>query len=137
MPTIPLDQLDSHPDNANVMPAALFRKLVRHIETGGRYPPLIVRPAPDSSDVVQNVSHDVSHDHHRTPRYQILDGHHRAKALRQLGRESAECMVWDVDDEQADLLLLTLNRLHGEDDPQRRGALLERAARSLDLKSLA
>lgn len=120
MPDIPLDALDEHPGNANRMSKALLGKLVAHLRDSGNYPPLIVRPHPAQAG-----------------RYQILDGHHRAKALRLAGCADARCEIWDVDDHRADVLLLTLNRLRGEDDPYRRGALLQRVARTMDIKALA
>ena len=120
MPTIALDLLDNHPDNANRMGKDLLAKLVTHIRDTGKYTPLIIRPHPQHAG-----------------RYQILDGHHRVKALHQLGRTEACCEIWDVDEAQSDLLLLTLNRLCGEDDPYRRGALLKRVATLRDLKELA
>lgn len=107
---IPLSKLHAHPDNANVMPPRLLRKLIAHLKASGRYPPLIVRPHPDQADD-----------------YQILDGHHRAQGLRAIKATTAQCEVWpDVHDEQAAILLLTLNRLRGEDDPMKRAALLAR-----------
>ena len=108
---ISLDRLHPHPDNANRMPDQFFEKLIAHIRESRRYPPLIVRAHPD-----------------RAEHYQILDGHHRACALRRLGHDHARCDVWSVDDDQATMLLLTLNRLQGEDDPARRGALLRQLA---------
>lgn len=111
---IPLEHLHAHPANANVMPETLLAKLQAHIEQTGRCPPLIVRPRECGG-------------------YEILDGHHRAIVLRRLGRPQAECEVWpDIDDARATLLLLTLNRLHGEDDPHRRGSLLIELQRHLD-----
>jgi len=103
---IALDRLREHPMNANAMPAAMLGKLKRHIGSTGRYPPLIVRPAPDEADA-----------------YQVLDGHHRRLVLLELGHAQADCVVWDVDDEQALMLLATLNRLEGSDDPKRRAAI--------------
>jgi ParB-like chromosome segregation protein Spo0J len=104
---VELDRLRAHPANSNVMSEALLKKLAGHIERTGRYPPLIVRPAPGE------------------PRArQVLDGHHRWRALERLGHRSAMCMLWDVDDEQALVLLATLNRLEGADDPHRRSRLL-------------
>jgi ParB-like chromosome segregation protein Spo0J len=111
---IALNTLDAHPGNANVMPEHLLAKLAAHIGESGLYPPLIVRPSPAGGD-----------------RYEILDGHHRAAALRRLGRDHAECEVWHVDDARARMLLLTLNRLQGSDDPLKRGELLRRLADSL------
>jgi ParB-like chromosome segregation protein Spo0J len=120
MPLIALKHLHAHAGNANRMPAELFAKLVSHIKRWGDYPPLIVRAHPDIAD-----------------EYQILDGHHRAEALRELGESFANCEVWDADDERATLLLLTLNRLHGEDDPQKRGALFAELARTVALEEVA
>ncbi|MCH8152187.1 MAG: ParB-like nuclease domain-containing protein [Planctomycetes bacterium] len=120
MPNIPLDRLDEHPGNANRMGESLLEKLIVHLRESGDYPPLIVRLHPAKKD-----------------RYQILDGHHRAKALRRLGHPHARCEVWEVDDQRADLLLATLNRLRGDDDPYRRGELLARLAGSMGVKALA
>lgn len=117
---IALNLLDAHPANANLMPESLLCKLVEHIRATGHYPPLIARPHPQQRG-----------------RFQLLDGHHRVIALRRLGYEHANCDVWDVDDEQALILLLTLNRLHGEDDPKRRGELLSGLAQSMDVAELA
>lgn len=114
---LPIEQLDAHPDNSNVMPKALLDKLAEQIGQTGRYPPVIVRPVGQ--------------------RYQILDGHHRVEVLRQLGRDRVQCVSWAVDDEQALLLLATLNRLAGDDDPRRRAALLAKLATSIGVKELA
>lgn len=120
MPLIALNLLLPHPDNANRMSPRLMEKLVNHIREHGEYPPLIVRPHP------QHAGH-----------YQILDGHHRAEALRQLHHTAAQCEIWNVDDQRATVLLLTLNRLHGEDDPRKRGALIARLSESFDARALA
>lgn len=116
--TIALDRLKAHDANSNVMPAELFAKLARHIADTGRYPPIIVRPIGGGD-------------------FQILDGHHRAAALRQLGRAVATCVVWDVSDEESLVLLATLNRLQGRDDPRKRAALFEALAKSRSMESLS
>jgi ParB-like chromosome segregation protein Spo0J len=122
---ISLDRLQPHPSNANVMPEHRLAKLQMHIRDSGRYPPLIVRPLPGD-------------DAGGAERYEILDGHHRAIVLRRLGWPSANCEVWpDIDDQRAGLLLLTLNRLQGTDDPHRRGALLALVRERLPAESLA
>ncbi len=102
---LPLHRLHPHPLNSNVMPEPLLAKLAVHIGRTGRYPPIIVRPY--ESD------------------YQILDGHHRVEALRRLEHTEAQCDVWEVDDAEGAVLLATLNRLQGSDDPLRRSALLD------------
>lgn len=119
---IPLEHLHRHPRNSNVMPADLFEKLVDHIARSGRYPPILVRPlAPGSSPASSPGSSPAS----APGACEILDGHHRAAALRRLKRSHARCVVWDVGEEEALLLLATLNRLEGHDDPRKRGALLD------------
>lgn len=104
---IGLSELRVHERNSNVMGAKRFEKLVRHIGKSGRYPPLIVRAMPGEAGA-----------------WQVLDGHHRWRALERLGVERARCVVWEVDDEEALVLLATLNRLEGSDDPLKRAALV-------------
>jgi hypothetical protein len=120
---LPIDQLEAHPHNANVMGEALLKKLTRHIEQSDQYPPVIVRSMHQADDP--------------TPRYQMLDGHHRVIALKRLGRTQARCVIWQVDDEQALTLLATLNRLEGRDDPKRRAALLAALNEHRSLASLS
>lgn len=99
------------------MPEALADKLAEEIARTGHYPPIVVRPYLDG--------------------YQILDGHHRVMVLRRLGHETAHCVVWDVDDQDALLFLATLNRLSGEDDPRKRAALVSELRQSLGVDALA
>lgn len=115
--TLSLDQLQPHPRNSNVMPEPLLAKLVKHIETTDQYPPVIVRPL-DSG-------------------YQIIDGHHRVMALRRLERDTVTCVLWDVGEAGALVLLATLNRLQGQDDPRKRAALVDQLRHNFDLKELA
>jgi len=118
---IPLDALEPHPENSNRMPAALLEKLKGHIRRTGLYEPLVVRPMPHSAA-------DDSPGAEREGKYQILNGHHRAEALRQLGHTHARCDVWLVGDDDARVLLATLNRLEGRDDPSARARLVARLA---------
>lgn len=128
---VELSRLEAHPANSNTMPDKAYAKLKAHLEQSDRYPPLIVRalpPAPDA-ETGEGVAHEVE-------RYQLLDGHHRAKALRELGKTAARCDVWDVDEDEALVLLATLNRLRGRDDPRKRAALLDELGRRFDRKAL-
>jgi hypothetical protein len=101
--TIAINKLAAHPANPNVMSEVKFNKLVRNIERTGLYEPIVVRAHPKKKDY-----------------FQIINGHHRVKALEKLDRKVADCVVWDVDDEQAEVLLATLNRLTGSDEPARK-----------------
>lgn len=113
--SLPLRALRAHPMNANAMKPEQMTTLRRHIEKTGHYPPLIVRPLDQTA-----------------PTYQVLDGHHRWRVLEELGHTEAQCVIWPVDDQQAMMLLATLNRLAGQDDPQRRGELLASLRRCMD-----
>lgn len=118
--SIALDKLDAHPDNPNEQSRVNFGKLVRNIERTGRYEPLIVRPSPDKAGF-----------------FQIINGHHRCQALMRLGYKAAECIVWDIDDKQTDILLATLNRLGGSDNLGKKLKLLKRLNKRLDSGELA
>ncbi|MHC4395323.1 MAG: ParB/RepB/Spo0J family partition protein [Planctomycetota bacterium] len=106
---IELERLVGHPDNPNRQSGANFRKLVRNIERSGRYEPIVVRPHPEKKDY-----------------FQIINGHHRCRALKKTGYRQADCVVWDVDDEQTDILLATLNQLGGTNEVDKKAALLKR-----------
>jgi hypothetical protein len=153
---IPLDHLDPHPENSNRMPPRLLEKLKAHIQRTGLYEPLVVRPlqcrARGAEREVQDNSGNgaaepstaestslTPHSALRTPhvQYQILNGHHRAAVLRQLGHTHARCDVWEVDDAEARVLLATLNRLEGRDDPAARAQLVARLAEGRSAEALA
>lgn len=145
---IPLGVLEPHPENSNRMPAHLMEKLKAHIERTGLYEPLVVRPigageatrtcpgaaAPGSRASRDDLESEISD---LRCRYQILNGHHRARVLRELGHTRARCDVWEVDDDEARLLLATLNRLEGRDDPSARAHLVAHLAQGRSAQDLA
>jgi hypothetical protein len=116
---VAVSRLVAHPDNPNRMSGSTFAKLVRNIERTGRYEPLIVRPY-----------------RRKKGRFQIINGHHRLEALKKLGKRKAAVIVWDVDDEQTDILLATLNRLSGSDVVAKKIALLKRLTEKMNARQL-
>ena len=139
---IALDKLVAHPDNPNRMSKTNFAKLVRNIERTGRYEPLVVRPCPSSS--LRTGPHKNCHsrasrnpDDDRISCFQIINGHHRWQALRELGYKTADAIVWDIDDQNADILLATLNRLGGSDILEKKLALLKRLNQRMEVGKLA
>jgi ParB-like chromosome segregation protein Spo0J len=114
---IAIDKLVPHPDNPNRMSKGNFAKLVRNIERTGRYEPLVVRPMGDS--------------------FQIINGHHRRRALQELGYKTVDVVIWDINDADADLLSATLNRLGGSDVLQKKLALLSRLNERTKARDLA
>ena len=106
--SIVMDRLVDHPDNSNVMSDEAMEKLQRHIERTGCYEPLVVRRHPEL-----------------TGHYQIINGHHRRAVLKQLDYTQADCVAWEVSDDETLMLLATLNRLRGQDDVPRRARLVK------------
>jgi ParB-like chromosome segregation protein Spo0J len=119
---IPLSKLTANPANPNRMSKSNFNKLVAHIERTGRYEPIVVRP--QTRRIKGPASTRIG-----KAGYEIINGHHRCEALRKLGHQKAQCLVWDVDQAEADLLLATLNRLQGRDEIHKRSELIERLSR--------
>ena len=147
---IALDKLVAHPDNPNRMSKTNFAKLVRNIERTGRYEPLVVRPCPSASlrtspqknchscpASVCGVNSSRNPDDDRMSCFQIINGHHRWQALRELGYKTADAIVWDIDDQDADILLATLNRLGGSDILEKKLALLKRLNQRMEVGKLA
>ena len=117
--SIRLDRLIDHPDNPNQQSGGNFRKLVSNIKRSGLYEPIVVRPHPTKKGY-----------------FQIINGYHRCKALRKGGYKEADCVVWEVDDEQTDIYLSTLNRLGGKDEIGKKVALLKRLNKKLEVSEL-
>lgn len=121
--SIPLTKLFPHPANANRMSKANFAKLIAHIKRTGRYEPIVVRPL---TKPVKTGGF-----------YQILNGQHRVQALKQLGYAEADCVVWQVDDTEAKILLATLNRLTGRDDLHKKSDLIKQLSECFSLSQMA
>jgi len=117
MTSMPIDKLVAHPGSPNRMSKRNFARLVRNIERIGCYEPLIVRRQGDC--------------------FQIINGHNRWLALKQLGYETVDAVVWDVDDAEADILLCSLNRLGGSDVLVKKLALLEQINRDMHAGEMA
>lgn len=118
--SIALDKLIAHPDNPNRQSKSNFAKLVRNIKRTGQYEPIVVRPHPKRGGC-----------------FQIINGHHRCNALAELGCKTADCVVWDIDDEQTDILLATLNRLGGSDQVVKKLVLLRRLNKRMKAEHLS
>jgi hypothetical protein len=69
--------------------------------------------------------------------FQIINGEHRCKALAKLGYKTADCIVWDIDDEQVDILLASLNRLVGTDELGKKLELLKRLNKRMESGELS
>jgi ParB-like chromosome segregation protein Spo0J len=124
--SVPIGKLIAHPGSSNRMSKRNFTRLLRNIERTGRYEPLVVRPCPARnchSCRSRNPEAAGQEKHHC---FEIINGHNRCRALKQLGYEAVDAIVWDVDDAEADILLCSLNRLKGSDVLDKKLSLLER-----------
>ena len=72
-------------------------ELAEDIEREGQLKPIIVRLHPSKSDV-----------------YQLIDGEHRVRAFRKLGRSLIRAEVRVLGDEEADFLAMRINQMHGK-----------------------
>jgi len=135
--SIELSQLVPHPDNPNRISKAVLAKLVRNIKRTGRYEPLVVRPCPKKNCHSCESRNPDAVEETKGGCFQIINGHHRHEALRRLGYKAADAVVWDIDDEQTDILLATLNRLGGSDVLEKKLALLRRLNKRMKSGELA
>lgn len=122
--TVLIETLVDNPNNPNSMSKSGFAKLVRNIERTGLYEPIIVRRIK-----TQNTE--------RSAHYEIINGHHRLKALKMLGHKTVDVCVWDVDDMQSDILLATLNNLRGSPVLEKKLSLLHKLSEHSDAKKLS
>jgi ParB family chromosome partitioning protein len=72
-------------------------ELAESIEREGQLKPVIVRVHPKKPNV-----------------YQVVDGEHRVRALRKLGREVVRAEVRRLSDEEAYFLAIRVNEMHGK-----------------------
>ena len=129
--SVPIDSLIENPNNPNRMSKTSFAKLVRNIERTGLYEPVIVRKADSRSEGLRRKTTE------NRKQYEIINGHHRVKALRQLGYKNADVCIWDINEQQCDILVATLNRLSGTAILDKKLAILSRLSKKLDAKKLA
>ncbi len=118
--SIPVEKLVAHPDNPNRMSRINLTKLVRNIQRTGLYEPLVVRPIPYEQGL-----------------FQIIHGRSRCEALRELGYETVDVIVWDINDVETDIMLATLNSLDGRNVLDKKLALLRRLSSAIDMQELA
>jgi len=74
-----------------------IRELAEDIERNGQLKPILVRPHPSKPGF-----------------YQVVDGEHRVRALKLLGRASVRAEVRQLSDADAFFLAMRVNELHGK-----------------------
>jgi len=96
---LPITELHPHPDNPRIqLRAEVVEQLAAQMQRSGfgDEHAILVRPTDDG--------------------YQILSGHHRAEAAKQVGLDVVPCWVKDLDDDEA-FMQLVLSNTQGELSP--------------------
>ena len=94
---IPVCLLREAPWNPNIIDAPMTARLRGSIKRYGLVQNLVVRRLGEDT-------------------YEVIGGHKRLNELRELGHETAPCVIVDLEDADARLLGQALNSIHGEDD---------------------
>lgn len=117
---IDVDLLVEADDNPNTMDKEHYDLLIKGMETHGFLQPVLVVPRGDGQ-------------------FNIVDGHHRARAAKHLGIEAIPCVEANLDEQEQSALRLAMNRLRGEVDISKaRGIVFDLATtHGWDLSDLA
>jgi ParB-like chromosome segregation protein Spo0J len=134
--SIPIDKLVPHPGSPNRMSRRNFARLIRNIERTGCYEPLVVRPCPARGCHSCETRNPEALGQAKHGCFEIINGHHRLRALKQLGFEAVDAVIWDVDDAETDILLSTLNRLGGSDVLEKKLVLLDRINHNMEAREM-
>lgn len=102
---VPVEMLREADWNANEAGEGTLRRLGVSLQRFGVVVPLVVRSAGDA--------------------YEVLSGNQRLRVLREQGAATVPCVEVQADDARARLLAQTLNRVHGEDDLNKKAALVK------------
>jgi ParB family chromosome partitioning protein len=104
---IEVQLLHEAPWNANKMDPEMEKRLKESLRRFDLVLPLVVRPLEQS-------------------RFEVLSGNQRFRVMREAGFKMIPCVVVQADDSQAMLLAQSLNQIHGQDDPVKKGILLKK-----------
>ena len=155
---IKYDEIEPNPDNPNEMDGRTLDALRDDIQSRGFVQPVLVRPIgklagekkmhvadcpmtkPDPKDRYVCTCQHFPNDPKLTPeggiRYRIIDGEHRWRVLGELGAETVPCIVDEADEADADIRMITMNRLRGQFVPVKLAHLLADLAQRIDRKEL-
>lgn len=111
---LPVGKVFANDWNPNVMDEETYLALKAGIQRGGFVQPILVRPLPGGG------------------RYEILDGEHRWKAVKEAGFETIPAVVVEDEDASAKLRTLQMNRVRGEMPDESIGKLLAEISGDVD-----
>lgn len=104
-----IDSVEPDPQNPNELPDDLMDTLKQDVRERGFVQPIVVREIePDGEE----------------PRFMLIDGEHRWRVLRELGYENVPAVVDDLNEDDAKIRNITLNRIRGQLVPIKMALLL-------------
>jgi len=102
---IPLNLLHEASWNANAMDEVMLARLANSLCRFGTVLPLVVRPIKEG--------------------FEVVAGNQRLRIYREQGMDTVPCVTVSLDDVQARFLAQALNRIHGDDDINRKAVLVK------------
>lgn len=107
---VPIDKITPNRWNPNSMEKAMFEKARKSVTELGFMGSILVRKI-----------------NHTAADYEIMDGEHRWKLLKEEGATECpvEVITRDVSDKEAQLLTVLINNLHGKDDIFKRAEIFK------------
>lgn len=105
-----INSVEPDPQNPNELPDDMMDTLKQDVRERGFVQPIVVRALPVEGDEEQ--------------RYMLIDGEHRWRVLRDLGYEFVPAVVDDLDEDDAKLRNITMNRIRGQLVPIKLALLL-------------
>lgn len=103
--TIKIDKIKPNKWNPNQMTDSQMNFLMAEMKRLGYVQPILVRP-------IKN-------------HYEIIDGWHRWKAAKSVGYKELQCVIVQLNDDEAKLATINMNRIKGTDDAMKLATLLE------------
>lgn len=107
---VPIDKITPNRWNPNTMDSKMFEKARKSVQELGFMGSILVRRI-----------------NHTSADYEIMDGEHRWKVLKEEGATECpvEVITRDVSDQEAQLLTVLINNLHGKDDIFKRAEIFK------------
>ncbi|MFH7835142.1 MAG: ParB/RepB/Spo0J family partition protein [Candidatus Aenigmatarchaeota archaeon] len=114
---ININEIIPNPWNPNIMEDDIYQHLKREYERVGYLQPILVRKKND--------------------KYEIIDGEHRWRAAKEFGLNEITCIIIELDDEQAKLTTINMNKIKGTNDPYKLSLLIKDLNKTIDIETLS
>jgi len=101
---IDIKLIEENKYNPNELVGNLYEHLKHEVERVGFLQPILVRK--------------------KGEKYEIVDGSHRFRVLKELGKQEVPCIVTEMDEKEAKVQVINMNRIKGELNPVKFAELL-------------